>query len=291
MGRRLGERAWHGQRCSAGHSASVVESSEPSGLTFVVQDESCIARHLGERAPRGNDGDASPLAAGAGARSVAVNGTRSADRNASASSAVSAEEADKGKEAEQGGVGDSDGAHGDDVSVASSFEEEDDTGRDVSLGGDPEQDPGVDQSGSLRYAQASLSAATDGSADGQRYLGVGQSDRENPEPPGNEDVGEPGVRRGTGELKRGSSATGSGLGSGLGQSALDAYMDGAADPLRRHYQRCADWCSTQYSYILIESQRCPFRHQWLLKAVEPSLPVAQHASLFSPILITSYCLV
>lgn len=227
--------------------ASVVELSEPSVLTFVVHDESCIARHLGERAPRGYDDDASPLAAGASARSLAVNGTRSADRNASAGSAVSAEEADEGKEAEQGGVGDSDGAHGDDVSVASSFGEVDGTGRDVSLGGDPEQDPGEDQAGSLHCAQASLSAATDGSADARSQLGVGQSNREYPEPPGNEDVGEPGGRGGTGELKRGSSATGSGLGSGPGQSALEAYMDGAADPLRRHYQRCADWCSTPLS--------------------------------------------
>ncbi len=212
-----------------------------------MQDESCIARHLGERAPRGNDDDASPLAAGAGARSLAVNGTRSADRNASAGSAVSAEETDEGKEAEKGGAGDSDGAHGDDVSVASSFGEESGTGRDVSLEGDPEQDPGEGQAGSLRCAQASLSAATDGSADGRSQLGVGQSDREHPEPPGNGDVGEPGGRGGMGELKRGSSAAGSGLGSGSGQSALDAYMDGAADPLRRHYQRCADWCLTQPS--------------------------------------------
>lgn len=220
--------------------SSVVELSEDSVWTFVAQDESCIARHLGERAPRGNDDDTSPLAANAGAVSLAFNGTASADRIASAGSAVNAEEAGEGKEAEQGGVGDSDGAHGDDVSVASSFGEEDGTGRDVSLEGDPEQDTGEDQAGSLRCAQASLNAATDGSVHARSQLGGGQPDRENPEPPGNGDVGEPGGRGGTGELKRGSSATESGLGSGSGQSALDAYMDGAADPLRRHYQRCAE---------------------------------------------------
>ncbi len=147
-----------------------------------MQDESCIAGHLGERAPRGDD-DASSVAPSA--------------PGTAAAGSVAADGADGG-----GGAATGNADAADDVSVASDFSEGDEAGDVVPFTADTDRPEHAGQDGAPSGgAQAGEASANSGAA------------------------------------AHGDEAAGARLGAG--QSALDAFMEGAADPLRRHYQRCA----------------------------------------------------
>jgi hypothetical protein len=168
-----------------------------------TQDESCIAGHLGERAPRGDD-EASSVAP-------------------SAPGAAAAESVD-----ENGGGGGSGAAAGDpdaadDVSIASDFSE----------GGE--------------------------AADAAPFT----ADTDRPEQAGQDGAPPGGARAGTASAANGGAVAqgdeAAGARPGAGQSALDAFLEGAADPLRRHYQRCA-------FYVLPVQPRCV---RWMLGVMCP----------------------
>ena len=186
----------------------------------MAQDESCIGAHLGERAPRGAD-DTDAMVAAAPAAAAAASDPAAHDSAARRPDAGSTGRAvgERNPEEVEGDPemdlnGDEDG-----VSVASDASE-----------------------GTGDCGQGSHAVESDGRGPGG---GDGEADHdENSGSAGASDAGEDDVQ-GTNAVSRDSTrgseaADGSGLDSARsGTDAYEAFMDGAADPLRRHYQRCA----------------------------------------------------
>lgn len=195
---------------------------EPKPTTLsLAQDESCIGAHLGERAPRGAD-EAGATVAAAPAAAATASDPAAHDSAAQRLDAGSCGRAAAGAEG-AGGEGDPEvnlDGNEDGVSVASDASEGiSERGQDAHAVGTEEGGPG------------GVGGVAD---DGENSGSAGASDA------GEDDVR--GTNAGSSDGARGSEAVeGSGLGSARsGPDAYEAFMDGAADPLRRHYQRCAN---------------------------------------------------